>query len=84
MRYFFHLIQGGKLSPDDTGTEFPDAVSARREALSTLCDLTSERIAALTPPISISLRITSEDGVHLGVLSLTFEEAPPDWSLTPT
>jgi hypothetical protein len=83
MRYFFHLILDGELSADDTGTEFPDAVSARRDALSTLCDMTAERIAELTPPSSMSIRITAEDGQHLGVLSLTFEEVPPDWS-TPT
>jgi hypothetical protein len=58
-QYFFDIIAGGKLSPDEEGMILPNMEAARREATRSLADLARDIIRTEYPPgfgLTISVR----------------------------
>jgi hypothetical protein len=69
-RFYFHIMKGDELIPDDEGTELPDVAAATREALKSARELLAEAIKVGKPKVPDALVIADEAGRTVEVLPL--------------
>ena len=73
MRYFFDIVGADGRTRDDTGLEFADDATARREAIRTMGELARDHLVG--PEQSVYLWVR-KDGQTLEILTLHFNVVP--------
>lgn len=71
--FFFHTAEDGRALPDLDGTEFPNLICARREALSALTELSKDSFAG-EGHRELSITVEDETGKQVYSASLTLNE----------
>jgi len=69
-RYYFHIIDGSQLIPDDEGMELPSLEAAWDEANMSVADLERASIQSGTALGASGVEFTDEDGNLLGCVDL--------------
>ena len=70
-RFHLHLHNGLGLTPDEEGLDFPDAASARQEAIRSIRSLVSEEAKGGRIDLNGWIEIVGEDGQRVGVVLFT-------------
>ncbi|HEX8669028.1 MAG TPA: hypothetical protein VF727_11735 [Allosphingosinicella sp.] len=71
-RFYFHVCNGDGFTPDEEGSELPDAETARAEAVRSARSLMSDELRDGFLNLSSFIEVEAE-GEHL--FTVTFEEA---------
>jgi hypothetical protein len=69
-KYYFHFQEGGKLVADEEGTDLPNLLSARAEALKAARELLSEAIKFGVAEVPEAVVISNQAGLMLDSIPL--------------
>jgi hypothetical protein len=68
--YYFHIRDGGKLTVDEEGRNFPDITAARKEIMAGMREMIAENLRLGTPVYGQQFEIADESGVVVDTVEL--------------